>query len=192
MKGKGFTLVEMMVAVAVIGVLTAMLVPQVGQMLERSKISRTAAELVSIAHAMDLYLTDTASYPPSVSDLGRAWGADVGLVNRGNVVATHLAMWNGPYLKSWPIRTAWGGIVGCGAVGAYYAHPPIGWINLDGVAGNDVWIHMNPYCVSYPPSRAVVIDALLDDGNPSTGNIRLGGGVPEYIYYYVGEGRRAW
>ena len=192
MRNKGFTLIELMVVVAVIGVLAALLVPQVSKLVDKARVAKTASELISIRNAMDMYLADVGSYPPAVQDFGRPWGADVGLVERGAVVSTHLSAWNGPYLKDWPTKTAWGGIVGCGAQGAYYVHNPIGWINRDGIAGNDCWVHMNPYCVRYIPQIAIEIDKVMDDGNPGLGNMRLTGGVPEYIYFYVGEGTRSW
>ena len=190
----GFTLIEMMVVIAILGVLTAVLLPNVTKVIEKSRLARTAAELQSIAAAMEAYLADVGSYPPAVGEgsIGGGWGADRGLASRSSVTSAHLASWNGPYLKEWPIKTAWGGIVGCSAEGAYYLHPPIGWIDRDGIAGNDVWIHMNPYCVRYPTAAAMQLDQLMDDGNPSTGRMRLTGGVPEYIYYYVGEGTRSW
>lgn len=193
-KGKGFTLIELMVTVAIIGMLAATLIPQVSRMVDRARVSRTAAELKSIETAMNVYLADVGSYPPSVQDWGRPWGADVGLVDRNQVVGTHLNLWNGPYLKAWPQRTAWGGIVGCGATGAFYIHYPIGWINRDGIANNDYWVHMNPYCVRYPPQMAIEIDRIMDDGVAwaGTGNMWLTGNWPEYIYLYVGEGARNW
>lgn len=192
LRNKGFTLIELMVVVAVIGVLGAMLVPQVSRMVDKARVSRTTAELASIGNAMNIYLADVGSYPPSVQDFGRPWGADVGLVERGAVTSQHLASWNGPYLKDWPTRTAWGGIVGCGAQSPYYIHIPIGWINRDGIGGNDYWVHMNPYCVRYPPAMAIEIDRVMDDGVAGSGNMRLTGGWPEYIYLYVGEGTRSW
>ena len=194
MKRKGFTLVELMVVVAVIGVLSAMLVPQVSRTIDKARVSRTCAELASIANALNAYLADTGSYPSSVWEWGRPWGADVGLVERGNARPSHLTSWNGPYLKNWPQRTAWGPIVGCGATGAYYIHEPIGWINRDGIGGNDQWIHMNPYCARYPPAMAREIDRTMDDGLDwgGNGNMYLTGGWPEYVYLYVGEGARSW
>ena len=192
LKHKAFTLIELMVVVSIIGVLTAIVVPGVSKLVDKARITRTAAELTAIKHAMNIYLADTGSYPPTVQDWGRPWGADVGLVERGSVVGGHLSTWNGPYLESWPNRTAWGGAVGCGAQGAYYIHTNIGWINRDGIGGNDLWIHMNPYCVRYHPSEAIVIDAAMDDGDPNNGNMRLTGGWPEYVYYYAGEGPRSW
>ena len=90
------------------------------------------------------------------------------------------------------MRTAWGGLIGCGATGAYYVHTNIGWIDRDGIASNDLWVHMNPYCARYPPTMAIEIDRAIDDGAAGPGRMRLTGGVPEYIYYYIGEGVRNW
>lgn len=192
MRNKGFTLIELMVVVAVIGVLSAVLVPQVSKMVEQARVSRTAGELTSIGNAMNVYLADVGSYPPSVQDWGRPWGADVGLVERGAVHGNHLSAWNGPYLKDWPKKTAWGGIVGCGAQGAYYIHIYTNWIDRDGIGSNDYWIHMNPYCVRYPPQMAIEFDRVIDDGVAGSGNMRLTGRWPEYVYFYVGEGSRNW
>ena len=192
MRNRGFTLIELMVVVAVISLLAVTLVPQVSKMVERARVSRTVAELTVIGNATNIYLADVGSYPPTIPDWGRPWGADVGLVDRGSVIPAHLAQWNGPYLKDWPQRTAWGGVVGCGATGAYYIHYPIGWINRDWIADNDYWIHMNPYCARYPPQMAIEIDKVMDDGQAGSGNMRLGGGWPEYVYSYVGEGARSW
>lgn len=188
---KGFTLIELMVVIAIIGVLAVILLPQIASMANRARVARTVGELNTIVNAMNMYLVDVGSYPPSVQDLGRNWGADVGLVERGMVTTNHLANWKGPYLKEWPIKTAWGGIIGCSAVGAYYSHAPIGWIDRDGIAGNDPWVHMNPACVRYDPQMAIEIDRVIDDGVASSGNMRVITG-PEYIYLYVGEGTRSW
>ncbi|HLD69838.1 MAG TPA: prepilin-type N-terminal cleavage/methylation domain-containing protein, partial [Candidatus Omnitrophota bacterium] len=99
LKNKAFTLIEIMVVVAIIGVMAAMLVPQVAKAIQLSKVSRTTSELTTIRNAMNTYLTDVGSYPPAIQDWGRSWGADVGLVDRGNVVGRHVSTWNGPYLQ---------------------------------------------------------------------------------------------
>lgn len=193
LKNKGFTLIELMVVVAIIGVMAAMLVPQLNKAIERSKISRTSSELTTIRNAMNAYSADVGSYPPWVGVFKGAWGTDVGLSELGNVVGSHRSTWHGPYLQDWPQKTAWGGgNIGCGAQGAYYMHPSIGWIERDGIGGNDRWIHMNPYCNQYPPAMAIEIDKAMDDGNPGGGIVRLTGGGPEYLYYYAGEGTTSW
>ena len=190
---RGFTLIELMVVVSIIGVLAAVLVPGVSKLVDNARVSKTAADLTTIRNAMDIYLADVGSYPPSVQDWGRAWGADVGLSDRGQVHSSHVSVWHGPYLKDWPTKTAWGGPVGCAAVGAYYVHIPIGWIDKDGIPGNDYWIHMDPGCVRYPTEMASAIDTAMDDGDPGAGNVRIQGPTARrYVYYYVGEGSRNW
>lgn len=193
LKNKAFTLIEIMVVVAIIGVLASILAPQVADLIQSSKITKTCAELKTIKNALKTYSADTGSYPPSVQDWGRAWGADVGLFQRSNVHSTHLSAWNGPYLEEWPQKTAWGPIVGCGAQGVYYVHIPIGWIDIDGIGGNDYWIHMDPGCGQYPSPVAIQVDRAIDDGNPGGGSMRVQGPASRtYMYYFGGEGRRDW
>ncbi len=52
---KGFTLVELMVVVAIIGVLTSIAIPNFIRFLERAKVTRTAAELVNIGKGFEMY-----------------------------------------------------------------------------------------------------------------------------------------
>lgn len=189
MERKGFTLIEIMVVVAMIAVLTAVLIPQISSAVNKTKVARTAQELRSISNAMDTYLIDVGSYPPSVPEFNKAWGADVGLVSRAEVVSSHLSSWNGPYLKSWPVRTAWGGLKN-GAIGAYYIHQPIGYIDRDGIPGNDTYIAMDKDYEEYPSAMAIEIDKVTDDGVGSTGNVRIRNNY--IIYFYVGEGIRSW
>lgn len=189
-KKRAFTLIELIVVMAIISLLAATLVPQVSKAMDKTRVARTAQELTLISNAMDAYLADVGSYPPEVGVTCGSWGCDVGLVDRVNVHSNHLSNWGGPYLKSWPTRTAWGGIVGCGATGAYYIHPPIGWINRDGISGNDYWIHMNANCVRYPPNMDLDIERAIDGENAWTGRVMAVWG--NYIYYYVGEGSRSW
>ena len=57
-KDKGFTLVEIMVVVAIIGVLTAVVTPQIGSILSKAKISATKAETKSIGIGIINYKND--------------------------------------------------------------------------------------------------------------------------------------
>ena len=193
MSRKGFTIIELIVVIAIIAMLAASLLPSVQNMVTRSRATRTAGELRTIKDAMNRYLIDVGSYPPYIGAFTGSWGADVGLVSRGAVIGSHLANWNGPYLETWPVKTPMGPIGGT-AVGAYYIHPPIvGWIDYDGIGGNDRWIHMNPDPPydNYLSSRAQInqmIDTILDDGVPTTGTMH----TEYHLYYYVGEGNTSW
>ena len=66
---KGFTLIELLIVVAIIAILAAIAVPNFLEAQTRSKISRTMADMRSIATALESYAVDYGKYP-----LGqRAW-----------------------------------------------------------------------------------------------------------------------
>lgn len=71
MKGnKGFTLVELMVVVVIIGVLTAIAVPVYNSATEKAKINAIAANLRIINGAISQYMADNdTSTAPVVNDL---------------------------------------------------------------------------------------------------------------------------
>ena len=59
----GFTLVELLIVVAVIGVIVAIAIPNLLSSLQRSKQKRTMADLRAVAVALELYQTDHSRYP---------------------------------------------------------------------------------------------------------------------------------
>src|SRR5207245_8438538 len=65
----GFTLIELMVAVAIVAILTAIAYPSYLSQMKKSR--RTAAEstLMDIAQREQQYLLDARSYPPDVPTL---------------------------------------------------------------------------------------------------------------------------
>jgi general secretion pathway protein G len=62
-KHKGFTLVELIVTIAVLTLLAGVLVPSVGSYLEKGKKGRVAAELREIASVYNQYKADTGLWP---------------------------------------------------------------------------------------------------------------------------------
>jgi len=68
---KGFTLIELMVVVIIIGILIAILVPNFLGRVDEAKESRVKAELNSIATAAQMYRIDNEenNWPSELSDL---------------------------------------------------------------------------------------------------------------------------
>ncbi len=65
MKSKAFTLIELLIVVAIIAILAAIAVPNFLEAQTRSKVSRTLADMRSMATAAESYYVDYNRYSPS-------------------------------------------------------------------------------------------------------------------------------
>jgi prepilin-type N-terminal cleavage/methylation domain-containing protein len=71
---RAFTLIELLIVVAIIAILASIAVPNFLEAQTRSKVSRAAADVRSLATALEAYHTDYNSYPPTPLDsLGDRW-----------------------------------------------------------------------------------------------------------------------
>lgn len=68
-KRKGFTLIEILIVVVIIGILTAIAIPNFIGMSDRAKIARIESDLQSIGVAAEMYYMDKTDYPATLSDL---------------------------------------------------------------------------------------------------------------------------
>ncbi len=62
---KAFTLIELLIVVAIIGILAAIAVPNFLNAQTRAKLARCKSDLRSIAMAAEQYFLDVNDYPPS-------------------------------------------------------------------------------------------------------------------------------
>jgi len=100
---RGFTLVEILVVITIIGLIMALVGPQVLRYLTESKVKAAKIQIESFSSALDLLFLDIGRYPSTAESL-------TALVQRpGNIAA-----WNGPYLK--------GGIVPADPWGTPYVY----------------------------------------------------------------------
>ncbi len=60
---KGFTLIELLIVVAIIGIIAAIAVPNLLTAIQRSKRSRTAADMRAIGTGLGSYYVDYNQYP---------------------------------------------------------------------------------------------------------------------------------
>lgn len=99
-KEKGFTLIELMLVVIILGVLVAMVVPRFAGRSEQARQAAAKTDIeASIAVALDLYELDNGMYPTTEQDL-KALRTKPG----SNPVPPN---WKGPYIKKTPIDP-WG------------------------------------------------------------------------------------
>lgn len=60
---KGFTLIELLIVVAIIAILAAIAVPNFLEAQTRAKVSRTKADMRTMATALEAYVVDNNTYP---------------------------------------------------------------------------------------------------------------------------------
>lgn len=91
----GFTLVELMVVVAIIGLLAAVVTVNVMGQGHKARVQRCAADMKAINDACDLFKVDCGRYPDQIQELwerpgnAKKWGPE-------------------PYLKEYPPKDPWG------------------------------------------------------------------------------------
>lgn len=64
---KGFTLIELMIVVAIIGILAAIAIPRFGQLISKAKEGKTKGNLGSVRSALAICYGDTEAYPTSAN-----------------------------------------------------------------------------------------------------------------------------
>jgi prepilin-type N-terminal cleavage/methylation domain-containing protein len=62
-KRKGFTLIELMIVIAIIIILAAIAIPNYLRMTDRARRSRVAGDFASTATALEAYMVDWGAYP---------------------------------------------------------------------------------------------------------------------------------
>ncbi|MBU9825251.1 type II secretion system major pseudopilin GspG [Rahnella perminowiae] len=68
-KQQGFTLIELMVVIVILGVLAALVVPNVMGNKERADTQKAVSDIVALENALDMYKLDNHRYPTTEQTL---------------------------------------------------------------------------------------------------------------------------
>jgi general secretion pathway protein G len=141
-KNKGFTLVEILIVVVILGILAAIVIPQFTDASTQSKVSSCKTTLTSLRSQIELYKIQHNDVPPAIATFeaqmttySDATGATVAAKD-----ATHPY---GPYIQMVPINP-WNDSVTIGAADA----AGVGWV-YDEVTG-DIYIGITDLALTNP------------------------------------------
>jgi len=94
---RGFTLLELLVVMVIIGLLVGYVAPMYFKQVGKSEVKVTRAQIESFGKALDQYRLDTGHYPTTEQSLQALM-----------VKPTEEARWDGPYLKKGVPLDPWG------------------------------------------------------------------------------------
>ncbi|MDP0588566.1 MAG: type II secretion system major pseudopilin GspG [Candidatus Endonucleobacter bathymodioli] len=105
---KGFTLIEIMIVVVILGILAAMVAPKLLNRPDQAKITVARSDIGTVSQALELYRLDNGFYPstdqglealsekPTMSPEPRQWNPE------GYLKKTPMDPWGRPYLYIQP------------------------------------------------------------------------------------------
>jgi general secretion pathway protein G len=100
---RGFTIIEVMVVVVIIGILAAIIVPKIMSRPEEARLVKVKQDILAIQAALDLYKLDNSIYPtteqglkalvekPTIPPIPRGWKSD------GYLHEVPVDPWGAPY-----------------------------------------------------------------------------------------------
>ena len=97
-RGTGFTLLELLVVIVIIGLLAAYVGPKYFSQLGKSQVTIAKAQIEAFDKSLDTYRLDIGRYPTSEEGLAALMSAPPAVAPK----------WNGPYLKKGIPQDPWG------------------------------------------------------------------------------------
>ena len=94
---RGFTLLELLVVLVIIGLLAGYVGPQFFKQIGKSETKTAAAQIDGLGKALDQYRLDTGHYPSTEQGLASLW-----------VKPADESRWWGPYLRKAVPKDPWG------------------------------------------------------------------------------------
>lgn len=204
---KAFTLIELIVVIAIVAVLAAVITPNVFRQIERARQAQYIANVNAVKTAMQSLYADTGRFASETRyysydygsgyyeyfwvDIESPWSSSgfwadyTELLQDPADYGYSMLGWDGPYLDR-TTASPWGGVA--------FVY---GWYDSGWGSPEIYYETMHDYCDgtwTWPaecgPSRASAerLDEAVDDGDLYTGNFRGWGNPPYYLYWRIFSG----
>jgi general secretion pathway protein G len=127
---KGFTLVEILIVVVILGILAAIVIPQFTSASETAKASSLVSQLQTIRSQLELFQVQHNGAYPTLAELNADWGVMTSRTNAQKAIMPGSGDPNeypfGPYLQQPPRNPFWSGAGATALHGTALANT--GWI----------------------------------------------------------------
>lgn len=166
---EGFTLVEILVVMAIIAGLAAVTLPAITQQLRKSDVNRVAQDLKNLATSAQSFQADVRSLPATLEQMEtpiKTEDKDLFVVAYSK---TDSAAWAGPYVEK--------GIPSTGLTTGFGAtiSPTL---TLQGTSPDPQYLRFTVTGLSEADAKSV--DKVLDDGNVGTGRLQYASSTLTY------------
>lgn len=175
MHRKGFTLVEVLVILAILAALAAVLVPTVSNQVRKADVGRAVGDLTNLRSGIEAFLVNVHRYPGDMEDLVYPIDGTDADATTATYPAGLTSRWEGPYIDrvivdDGELETGFGGLIQDEFT-----------VTTD--AGVD-YLTVTIHGIAQPEFD--LIDAQIDEGNGATaGRLRWTTGTPDVIHFYA-------